>query len=266
MWLNHLNLRHDPFAGREDLFVPLPGHREAVARLAHAIEGAERFVWLHAPAGLGKTRVLERALAETHSPARRTVRVSCPSHGSAWLLDLACRLGAPVERAPATRARAWRRLADAIQLCAWQGLAVVLAIDNSHFLREGDDHRDLERLVHLEQAGQMGLTVIEVGRPQEKESASIADEWGCSIRLASLMRTEAELYLTAKLSRAGRDENPFSPAAVSRLHSLACGTPRGIDRLGTLCLMAAASQGLDRITPEIVSDAAREFLAFRGSE
>lgn len=266
MWLSHWKLRHDPFADAHSSWVPLPGHAEAVARLAHAIETGERSARLVAAPGLGKTRILEQVLAETRSPARRTARILCPSPGPAWLLDLANRLGAPIERPHPSRSRAWRRLADAFQVCAWQGLAVVLAIDNSHLLREVDDRRDLERLVHLAPSGEARLTVIEVGRPGTDGPTDSSHDWQCAIRLAPLMRSEVELYLNGKLAQAGREENPFAPAAVTRLHSLASGTPRGLDRLATLSLMASAVQGLDRITPEVVAETAREFLPGSASE
>ena len=71
MWQRHWGLRSDPFPDRDALYVPLPGHQEAVARLVHAIEAGHRLAVLAGASGLGKTRVLRQALAEARTPSRR---------------------------------------------------------------------------------------------------------------------------------------------------------------------------------------------------
>ena len=78
------------------------------------------------------------------------------------------------------------------------------------------------------------------------------------IRLAPLTRSEAAEYLARKLSAAGRSEATFTPRAITRLHLLSQGVPRGLDRLATLALMAGAMRGLEVIGPEVVEGVAAE--------
>lgn len=79
-----------------------------------------------------------------------------------------------------------------------------------------------------------------------------------AIGLESLTRSQAESYLAAKLAGAGCRENLFTARAITRLHCLCAGVPRGLQQLATRCLMAGASRGLEVIPPELVDRLANE--------
>ena len=256
MWLRHWKLDRDPFSNASPRFVPTSGHAEAVARLVHAIESGWPTASLRAGAGLGKSRVLAEALTEVRGPTLRIARSNGPMDGPALLADLAAGLGmtVPVE---ASRALAWRRLTEAIRLCQWQGLRVILAIDDAHHLVDPADRLDLQRLAHLDPRFENAATVLVVGREPEMDFDS-DQAWDFAIRLAPLTRTEAGDYLIAKLAAAGGEESAFSPKAITRLHALARGVPAGLDRLAMLALMVGAVLGREIVTPEIVEEAARE--------
>ena len=114
-WINHWGLNRDPFVDRGANYVPVPGHEEAVARLVHAIEAGHRLAVLTAPAGMGKTVVLGRALAEARDPCRRFALAISPSEAGHLYFRLAEKLG--------TRGSAevgpWRRLAGTGACGSW---------------------------------------------------------------------------------------------------------------------------------------------------
>src|SRR5689334_16476007 len=111
---HHGKSARDPFLPGGPPFVATPGHAEARARLLHAIEAGERLACLRAPAGLGKTTVLDRALAEARGPGRRIAKAVGPPDGTSLLIALAGGLGVRVA-AGASRGAAWRALADAVR-------------------------------------------------------------------------------------------------------------------------------------------------------
>ena len=92
-WIVHWGLNRDPFVERGGPYVPVPGHEEAVARLVHTIEAGHRLAVLSAPAGMGKTLVLGRALAEARDPCRRFAMTSNPMEGGHLYSRLAEKLG-----------------------------------------------------------------------------------------------------------------------------------------------------------------------------
>ena len=210
MWKRHWKLTRDPFLDGDAPYVPLASREEAVARLVHTIESGQRLAIVRAPAGLGKSRVLARALAEMRSPSRRVAPLSSPIDGAGLLAGLAERLGIRVP-AGSGRSTAWRALGDAVRLCRWQRLQVVLAIDDCQDLVDPTDRLDLERLVHLDPHPEARLTVVQVFRTPEDDEPASATPWELVIRLPALTRSEAERYLAAKLAAAGRDEPTFTP-------------------------------------------------------
>lgn len=234
------------------MFVALPGPREAEARLRHSVETGERRAVLRAAAGLGKSVVLARVLEAVRGPGRRVSLVRGPEDASAMMAGLVEALGvrtAGVE----TRSALWRKLSEAVKLCGLQGLGVVLAVDAAEQMEEPGA---IERLTHLEAGSGVRLTVLEVGREQDRDAGG--DPWGLAIRLGPLTRSEAGFYVAEKLASAGRTEATFTPRALTRLHWLSEGVPRGLDRLASLALMAGAARGLEVIGPEVVEGVARD--------
>jgi MSHA biogenesis protein MshM len=254
MWELHWKLSRDPFAESDAQFVSTPTHSETVARLVHAIATSQRSAVLRAPAGLGKTMVLTQVIAEARRLARRVAVAGSPVSGSSLWADLAEGLGLRVPL-DASRSRAWRRLSDAVRLCSLQGQPVVLAIDDCHYLTEIDDQLDLSRLVHVCVGAK--LTVIQVGREVDADDTTPLG-WELAVRLPPLTRNEAEFYVLTKLAAAGRRAPTFTTHALTRVHALSRGVPRGIDRIASLCLIVGASKGLDVISPDVVEGAALE--------
>jgi type II secretory pathway predicted ATPase ExeA len=183
-------------------------------------------------------------------------RATSPVDGASLLATLAEGLGAR-PAAGASRAVAWRALVDAARVARLQGQAIVLAVDDEHHLHESADRLDLERLVHADPHPGARLTVIRAGRPAA-EAGPEEDPWVLAIRFPPLTRGEAEAYLLAKLAAAGREEPTFTPRAITRLHALAGGVPRTLDRLAGLALLAGAARGREIITPEIIDGVAAE--------
>jgi type II secretory pathway predicted ATPase ExeA len=221
-----------------------------VARLVHSVETAERSAYLIADAGLGKSAVLRRVLAEVRAPGRRCVLVSCPREGALLLSVLAERLA---ERVGGERSglAGWHAIERAIRLASIQGTHVVIGIDDCETASDSV-RRDIDSLAKLGTGLNTRLTVIQAGRPLQARRADAGRRWTLAIGLESLTRSEVERYLGTKLTAAGCNEPIFTPRAVTRLHSLSAGVPRGIEQLAARCLTAGAVRGLDAIPPELV--------------
>ncbi|WP_435007079.1 type II secretory pathway protein ExeA [Tundrisphaera lichenicola] len=257
MWHRHWSLTFNPFDERRPTFVPAPSHAEARARLIHTIESASRSARLIAGPGLGKSIVLGRAIEATRSPARRFARVSGLADGQAWIASLVERLGGRVAT-DAPRGQAWKALGEAARLCRWQGLHLVIVVDDCQALDQPGERLDLERLDHLDLDPSARLTILRIGRPDGLEPGPTS--WDLAIRLEALTRSEAAGYLAAKLEKAGRVEPVFTPRAMTRLHAHSGGIPRGLDRLAGFALIAGADRGLEIISPEVVDSTASECL------
>ena len=251
MWMPHWGLSRDPFAEIESPYVSLPSHDEAVARLVFAIESGQRRAVFAAPAGLGKTAVLRRAVAEVRDPRRRLASVSCPHDGTLLFTLLAERLGQRVGREP-SRLGAWRALERATRLASLQGYQVVLIIDDCDDQVDAAVRRDVDSLAQLGSTATNGLTIIQLERTEIE-----SDRVGChrsapAIGLVRLTRAQAETYLAKKLEWAGSTERILTPRAITRLHALSFGVPRHLEQLASMCLVGGAVRGLEVLNPELV--------------
>jgi len=245
VWLRHWSLARDPFAPGGRPYIATPGHDEAVARLVHAIRSGLPSAVVRGEAGVGKSVVLTKALAEVRSPGLRVATSVAPADGASLLQDLARSLRLRIPDHPAVP-RVWRALADAARLIREQRGRLILAIDSAESLDGPDDLRHLDRLLHLDPDGDPAPTLIRVERLGDRP-APPSDAF--PIRLGPLTRGEATSYLAAKLCHAGRDGPTFTARSVTVIHGLAEGVPGRLDRLARMALIAAAVGGESIVTP-----------------
>ena len=259
MWRRHWQLSGDPFLGAASPFVRTPTHAEALARLSSTIEGNQRLAILSGAEGLGTSAVLEALVNEIRGPRRRIARVRGPVDGLEMFKGIANGLGVRIE-AGRDRAAAWKAVVNAIRLCHWQKQQVVLMIDDAQTLDAPADVRDLERLCRIDLDPATPISVIVCLRESVAVSTGTlgGTDWLLAIRLMPLTRSETIQFVTEKLNRAGRSDPAFTPRALTRLHDLSEGVPRGLDRLASLALMAGAARGLELIPPDVIDGVARE--------
>ena len=212
--------------------------------------------------------MLHHALAMARNPVRRFALVRSPVDEDDLAIRLAERLGMRIPRG-ASKSVAWRTLERGICQCSVQGLSVILAVDDCGVLDTGEGRQGLRRLVHLGGSERARVTVLLTDEADSSGADLGLQSWTLKIGLKPLCRSEIETYLIAKLAAAGGREPIFTPHAVARLQVLSGGSPRAVDRLGTLCLMAGASRGVEAVSSELVDSVSTEChmppeLVFRG--
>ena len=262
VWIDHWGFSRDPFAEADSTYVSLPSHDEAIARLVHTIETCLRLIVFTAPAGMGKTTVLRKVLAETRNPRRKFATITCPPDGTLLFMLLGERLGNRLGREP-DRLKSWRALDRSIRAASLQGTHVVLVIDDCQQLTANTARRDLDFLVHLGSDANADLTIVRVARPELDCTSDSNDSWMPAVGLVPLTRSQVECYLATKLGAAGCNEPIFTPRAITRLQALSEGVPRGIQQIASLSLMAGALRGLEMVPPEVVDGVASQIGATR---
>jgi type II secretory pathway predicted ATPase ExeA len=254
MWTRHWGLSRDPFLDEPSPFVPLAGHREAVDRLLYTIEAGQPLAVLTAAEGLGKSAVLAQALAEARRADRRIARADAAIDAPSLWRELADRLdGRPSSPVNDDRAASWLRLERAARVCALQGRRVVLAVDGCEAF-DSASRSDLERLARI-----AGATAILAWRDDpDDEAPAKPGPWTLAIGLAPLTFSEAQEFLTGKLAAAGCGDALFTRRAAVRLHAASRGVPRGLARLASTAMAAAAARGLEAVSSEVVEGVSGE--------
>ena len=242
MWYRHWGLSRPPFDEASSPYVSLPSHDEATYRLVDSIEQGHRQVILQAEAGMGKTTVLRRAIAETRSPRRRIVMVQHQTNGITDLTNIVQHLGHSISR-DAGGESIRRELVRSLRVTLLEGYHLILAIDERSAERGSGDLPDLDLLTRREFGSEGRLTFIRVRQDVIKSSNPAEVGWLRPVRLLRLTRSESDDFLGAKLTAAGSPVPIFTPRAVTRLHALSGGVPRVLERLATLSLIGGASRG-----------------------
>ena len=262
MWMQYWGFVRDPFDQHTSPFVPLPAHCEAVARLTEAVESGQRLTIFEERGGMGKSRVLGEFSRTIRSLDRRIVSLGGIIDGATLFTRAAEGLGRPVP-AGTSRGGAWLRLGEGLKLCRSQKLQVVIIVDDCQDLCTTEDRKDLSRLVHADPHPSGRLSIIQVYRLEEESPHREADPWELAIDLPPLLRSECEFYVASKLEAAGRTGPTFTSRALNRLHALSEGSPRGIERIATLALMAGAVGKVEIITDALIEAVLSQFRIAR---
>ncbi|WZO96782.1 hypothetical protein EP7_003787 [Isosphaeraceae bacterium EP7] len=247
-------LKRDPFQGSGTCYVPTSTHEEAIARIRYAVETGLRRVCVRGEEGLGKSRVLERAMAEVRHPTRRLIRIGA-GHSPADCLRRLAESLVGVMRLASNAQDDWSTLRQALERCRRQGLRVIIAVDEDERLAEIGAAADFWR--GLEQAG-TGLTVVNSGRSSEETSGD--DQADLIARIAPLGFQEAAGYLVEKLGRGGRSAETFTHGALVALHGTSGGNPRRLERLASLAMLATSHQRLKLVERDSVDQLTRPGL------
>ena len=264
MYQDFFGLREKPFALLPDpRFLYLSRcHREALAHILYGIEQGEGFIAVTGEVGTGKT-TLCRTLLERIGGSAETAYIFNPSRTETELLAAINReFGLP------TAARSRSELIDELNrfLLAKKsaGRTVLLIIDEAQNL-EIEVLEQIRLLSNLETDREKLLQIVLIGQPELEDNLARADlrqlnqrisvRWG----LRPFPVEETAEYVNHRLRVAGMSApGPFTSRALRRLHRLSGGVPRVINAIADRALLAAFAAGEHRVTPRMVTLAARE--------
>lgn len=266
MFAQHFGLTQDPFSLAPDpryLFVS-ERHREALAHLLYGVQGAGGFVLLSGEIGTGKTTVC-RCFLEQVPPHCDVAYIFNPKLSVGELLQTVCeelRIPAPPAEAGV---KAYTDVLNAHLLRAHAaGRNTVLIIDEAQNLST-EVLEQLRLLTNLETNERKLLQIVLIGQPQLRELLrrpeleQLAQRVIARYHLGSLSAHETAQYVAHRLAVVGHQgANPFSATALKRIHTLSAGVPRRINLLCHHAMLGAYALGTTDITPNIVSQAARE--------
>jgi general secretion pathway protein A len=148
-----------------------------------------------------------------------------------------------------------------------QKLTTVLIVDEAHHL-SADILEEVRLLTNLETAEDKLLQIVLVGQPEldgKLDSVGLRQlkqRIALRARLDSLDGNETKGYIERRLQIAGTGAQAntlFSEPAIAAVHRHSRGFPRLINTICENALIAAYARQMQRVTPEVIDDVAREF-------
>ncbi len=255
MYQSHWGLEQSPFRSCLDtrFFYPSPTHDEALARLHFLVEQRHRLGLLLGPGGSGKSLLLEVF-------GRRCARAGC-AVAKANLLgvepgELLTQLADQLSRdCGATRSIAalWRIFTDRLVELRYEQRPVVLLFDDAECAYAPTSDM-VVRIAQHDPSPEMRLTIVLATEQARVKSLGhrLLDLAELRIDVEPWAPDDTGEYLASSLRKAGCGSEVFAQPAVSRLHELAAGLPRGIARLADLALAAGAGAELQQIDADVI--------------
>lgn len=231
------------------------------AACAAILDGIRRwrgFMVLSGQAGLGKSLVLRRCMAEAPEVRFAAIHQTKPD----WL-DILNVLSASLGLTAAeSEDQQSREVRQALADYAERGQTIALLVDDAHQLADGGLRRLRDFVASTATDSGQRLPVVLAGLPELEDKLEQAElEVPIRHRLEPLSALETGLFVSHQLRLAGREEQiNLSPAAIERIVEHGRGVPRTIALLCDALLLFADLEAGQEVGPALVDEAARSFL------
>lgn len=264
MFLDFYGFREQPFGVTPDpryLYLSL-SHREALASLLYGMEAERGFLSLVAEPGLGKTSLLFQLLIRLKGYVHSAFLFQTQCNSRELLHYLLDDLGLDSHNGDIVRMHA--ELNNFLYRETSAGKQVVVFIDEAQNLSDtaletvrllSDFESPDKKLLQIILAGQPGLAhrLSHPGLTQLRQRISV------QARLDPLTPSEVMGYIQHRLQVAGHTGTGlFTPGAFAQIGQRSRGIPRLINNLCFNALSIGCATGSDRITAEMVQEAASD--------
>lgn len=259
MYRDFYGLRERPFSKTPDpayLFYS-GGHREALARLLHAVEERD-VILLTGGIGCGKT-TLSRALMDELERDVQVVLLTNPRLSPLeFLRTLAFRLG--VVRPAEYKAELLQQLEEKLYLLYQENVCPVLIIDEAQLIPHKDTFDEIRLLTNFQLDDGNLLSVVLMGQPELRNRLAhpvyepLRQRIGIHYDLKPLTEEETGAYLQHRIQCAGGKAAIFLPDAVGEIARFSCGIPRRINQVAALALLEGFGRGCRQIDAAVITE------------
>ncbi len=244
-------------------YYPGPSQEAALLKLRYVVENRRGAALLAGEAGLGKTLVAQTLLRQLGDTFRPRVHLVFPQMPPEQLLAyLADQFTATAAPGTPTIGQSLKRIEASLIEYAKTGHHAVIVIDEAHLLREAFSLETIRLLLNLEYNAQPLATCLLVGQTRlaidVQRLSQLDDRLAVKCLLARLTADETKAYIQHRLSAAGAKWPIFDNDAIQRIHQLAHGNPRRINRLCDLALLVGYGEELKTLGQRHVESIADE--------
>ena len=270
MYNAFFQLVQSPFEITPDpsFFYATPQHQEALAGLYYGIKAAKGFMVLTGEVGTGKTLVV-RCLQELLDKNRVTYAyVFNPRLSSQQFLSYVAEdLG--LSPHPTTKSDLLIGLSRLLIERHRRGAMTMLVVEEAQHLTPVV-LEEIRLLTNLETVRGKLLQILLVGQPELQERLDspalrqLKQRVAHWFRLHVLSENETYDYVRCRLKLAGdKSGGIFTATALERVYRYSHGTPRLINTLCDNAMMSAFALHNDRVTPELIEEAAADLCLNR---
>ena len=236
-------------------------HREAYARLLHAIEERD-MVLLTGGIGCGKTTLSRKLMDELGAEYKIVLLTNPRLSPFEFLHTLALRLG--VDSPADNKSELLEQLGAQLFQLYQQHLHPVLLIDEAQLIPHKDVFDEIRLLTNYQLDDVNLISVILLGQPELSKRLAhpvyepLRQRIGIQFSLRPLQVVEIGEYLAHRLVCAGGKQDLFTVDAVSAIARVSGGIPRRINQLASLALLEGFGRGVSQIDAAVIDAVSEE--------
>ena len=249
-----------PFGNRatSPTFVTVPSGVEADARMHVVLERLYPLAVIFGPEGVGKTACLKRYLRPQFLTPRqhlsRPIYVSMIGLQRGQLFEAIA--AATFERTSRTYSvSSERTVLDTIRSQEILGLSTVIFLDDAHKASTASA-LDVHRLMDMSESLTVVMSATEIQNDEYREL--IEGKAQLRIDLPPWELRDVEQFVHQSVANAQGNPLIFSDQSIVRLHELSQGIARHLIHLTEITLLVGAATNAEKITPNLVDQAAEE--------
>ncbi len=264
-FLDHFDLKERPFAltPNSDLYFPSEAHQEVLGSLRHAVKRGEGVVKVSGEVGTGKTLLCRMLTAELIKTTEVAYIIN-PQNDAAWVIGAVCReFGLDPESTDDPLFMLNRFLLGQFE----SGRQVLVIVDEAQALGLVG-LETVRRLTNLETDKTKLLQIVLFGQPEldrlleTRALRQLNQRIVFSFVIPPFSPAVTADYIRHRIRRSSNDsaaaERLFDDRAVRTIAVVSLGIPRITNIIADKSLLAAFSQGADRVTLRHVRDAIRD--------
>ncbi|PLX90717.1 MAG: ATPase [Desulfuromonas sp.] len=237
------------------------GHREALARLQHAVEERD-IILLTGAIGCGKT-TLSRALMDELDSGFQVILLTNPRLSPLeFLRTLAFRLD--IVKPAEYKSELLEQLGERLYQLYRESIHPVLIIDEAQLIPHKDTFDEIRLLTNFQLDDGNLISVVLMGQPELRSRLAhpvyepLRQRIGIHFALGPLSESEIGAYLEYRILCAGGTGDIFQQDAVSAIARFTGGTPRKINQVAALALLEGFGRDCSRIDAKIVAAVVEE--------
>ena len=268
MYESYWQLDKPPFENGVDstFYYPSEAHQASLLKLRYTVEQRKGAAVLVGDRGAGKSLLVQLLKQQLPENCRPLVHIVFPQMPAAELLSyIAHELCGEDAGLVRTVEGSVRAIQSKLAANTAAGLHTVLAIDEAHLIESSACWDALRLLLNFQSDGRYDLTLLLIGQLPLLTALERMPTWEDRLAVRCLLKPltvdEAACYVQHRLHQAGRNEDLFTPEAVTSLHRLSRGYPRRMNRLCDLALVVGYAEQLEHISAAEIDAVSSELTA-----
>lgn len=263
MYNDFFQFNERPFSKTPDprFMFPSRCHREALARLLHAVEERE-MILMTGDIGCGKTTISRALMDELGETANIALITNPRLSPLEFLYCLAQRFGvsSPATDRPGLLVQIEQVLFDQFR----KGIFPVLILDEAHLIPHRDTFEEIRLLTNFQLDDGNLLSVIFMGQPELRQRLAhsvyepLRQRIGLQFNIGPLSLEETGAYIRHRIHCVGGREDIFTREAITEIFRFSGGIPRRINQVASLALLEAYGRESLLIGADIVTEVSAE--------